>query len=176
MLSLLVSHTMYRHLHKYFINLLTSHMIQYSSGYDSRFPRKRPWFESQLAILFYILLLYFSFCFCCFYFDRFFSLTTSTIRQFLHIDNPPISAFRYKITKAVDILYCVQKFSIFLCSHSTCLHIRAIFDHTNEVFMQQHITCFYAATRVYRVYITFLIICFSKCLKLLHLSHIKANC
>ena len=42
MLSLLVSHTMYRNLHRYFIDLLTSHMIQYFSGYDSRFPRKRP--------------------------------------------------------------------------------------------------------------------------------------
>ena len=49
MLSLLVSHTMYRNLHKYFIDLLTNHMIQYSSGYESRFPRKRPWFESQFC-------------------------------------------------------------------------------------------------------------------------------
>ena len=49
MLSLLVSHSMYRNLHKYFIDLFTSHMIQYSSDYDSRFPRKRSWFESQLA-------------------------------------------------------------------------------------------------------------------------------
>ena len=49
MLSLLVSDTMYTNSHKYLIDLLTSHMIQYSSGYDLRFPRKGPWFESQLG-------------------------------------------------------------------------------------------------------------------------------
>ena len=115
----------------------------------------------SFAIIFSILLL-FSVCFCCFYFNifSFLSLTASAIRQFLHLG--------IKSQKAVDILYCVQKFSLFLCSHSTCLLIQAIFDHTNEVFN--------AAKHVYREYITFLIICFSKCLKLLHLSHTKTNC
>ena len=118
MLSLLVSHTRYRNSHKYLIDLLTIHMIQYSSGYDARFPRKRSWFESQLGNnIFFFLLLLFSVCVCCFYFDLFFlflSLTVSTIRQLLHLG--------IKSHKAVDILYCVQKFSLFLCSHSPCLH------------------------------------------------------
>ena len=73
------------------------------------------------------------------------SLTASTIRQLLH--------FGIESQKAVDSLYCVQKFSIFMCPHSSCLHNRAIFDPTNE------------AKHVYRVYIyiyiTFLIIFFS---------------
>ena len=116
MLSLLASHTMYRNLDKYLIDLFTSHMIQYSSGYDLRFPCKQSWFESQLGnnILFFLLLL-FSVCFCCLYLDlfSFLSLTASTIRQLLHIG--------VKSQKAVDILYCEQKFSLFLCSHPSCL-------------------------------------------------------
>ena len=94
MLSLLVSHTRYRNSHKYLIDLLTIHMIQYSSGYDARFPRKRSWFESQLGnnIYFLLLLLLFSVCVCCFYFDLF------SFFIFNLIDNPPTSAFRYKIT------------------------------------------------------------------------------
>ena len=60
MLSLLVSHTKYRNSHKYLIDLITIHMIQYSSGYDARFPRKRSWFESQLGNNI--------FCCCCFLF------------------------------------------------------------------------------------------------------------
>ena len=91
MLSLLVTHTMNRKSHKYLIDLLISHMIQYSSGYDLRFPRKRSWFESQLGNNIYIFLLLFSVCVCCFYFDIFFF--------FNRIDNPSTSAFRYKITE-----------------------------------------------------------------------------
>ena len=116
MLSLLVSHTRNRNSHKYLIDLLSIHMIQYSSGYDARFPRKRSWFESQLGNNIFFLLL-FSVCVCCFYFDLFFfflSLTVLTIRQLLLLG--------IKSHKAVDILYCVQKFSLFLCSHSPCLH------------------------------------------------------
>ena len=99
--------------------------------------------------------LYFTFCCCCFlfafrcfYFDFFsvLSLTASKIRQLLHLD--------IKSQKAVDSLYCVQKFSIFLCPHSSYLHNRAIFDPTNEVFMQQNMFTWY-------IYITFLIIFFS---------------
>ena len=83
--------------------------------------------------------LYFIFCCCCFlfafrcfYFDTLsaLSLTASTIRKLLHLG--------IKSQKAVDSLFCVQKFSIFLCPHSSCLHYRAIFDPRNEVFMQQN--------------------------------------
>ena len=105
MLLLLVSYTMYRNLHKYFIDLLTSYMIQYCSGYDPRFPRKRLWFEFQLGDS--LLFLLFSVCFCCFHFDLLFlflSLIASTICQLLHLG--------IKSQKAVDILYCVQKFSL----------------------------------------------------------------
>ena len=124
MLSLLVSHTRNRNSHKYLIDLLTIHMIQYSSGYDARFPRKRSWFESQLGNnIFFFLLLLFYVCVCCFYFDRFsfLSLTVSTIRQLLHLG--------IKSHKVVDILYCVQKFSLFLCSHSSCLHNSNFLSH-----------------------------------------------
>ena len=93
MLSLLLTHTMNTNSHKYLIDLLISHMIQYSSGYDLRFPRKRSWFESQLGNNIYFLLLLFSVCFCCFYFDIF------SFFIFNRIDNPPTSAFRYKITE-----------------------------------------------------------------------------
>ena len=41
-------------------------------------------------------------------------LTVSTIRQLLHLG--------IKSHKVEVILYCVQKFSLFLCSHSPCLH------------------------------------------------------
>ena len=133
MLLLLVSHTMYRNLHKYFIDLLTSYMIQYSSGYDPRFPRKQLWFEFQLGDnLLFIYFLLFSVCFCCFHKLICFSvlsLVAPTIRQLLHLV--------IKSQKAVDILYCVQKFSLFMRSHSSCLHKQAFFDPTNEVFMQQ---------------------------------------
>ena len=123
-----------------------------------------PSFAILIYILLLLLLLLFSVCFCCFYFDLFFfvfSLTASTIRQFLHLG--------IKSQREVDILYCVQKFILFLCSHSSFLHNRAIFDPTTEVFMQQNMFTGW-------VYITFVIICFSKCLKLLNLSHTKTNC
>ena len=57
MLSLLVSHTMYINLHKYFIDLLSSHIIQYSNGFDFRFPHRRSWFDSQLrnTILYFVV-------------------------------------------------------------------------------------------------------------------------
>ena len=88
---------MYRNLHKYFIDLLTSHMIEYSSSYDSHLPRKRSWFESQLRntnlyyflVVFCLLLLFLFFFFLFFFFFFIFN----------PIDNPPISTFRYKITK-----------------------------------------------------------------------------
>ena len=95
---------------------------------------------------------YFIFCFCCFLFAfvvfiliffSFLSFTASTIRQLLHLG--------IKSQKAGDILYCVHKFSSFLCSHSPCLHNRAILTPRIK---------FYSAKHVYRVYITFLIICF----------------
>ena len=115
----------------------------------------------SLAIIFYLLLFLFSVCFCCFYFDLFFFFI------FNHIDNLPTFAIRYKITKGSRYLYCVQKFSLFLCSHSSFLHNRAFLTPRMKL---------YAAKHVYRVYITFLIICFSNCLKLLYLSYTKTNC
>ena len=83
--------------------------------------------NSSLATIF----LLFSVCFCCFHFDifSFLSLIASTIRQLLHLG--------IKSQEAVIILYCVQKFSLFMNSHSSCLHNQAIFYPTNEVFMQQ---------------------------------------
>ena len=135
MLLLLVSHTMYRNLHKYIIDLLTSYMIQYSSGYDPRFPRKQLWFEFQLGddllFIFFVvfcLLLLFSLV------DLFFCFT------FNRTGNPPTSAFRYKITKGSRYFYCVQKFSLFMSSHSSCLYNRAIFDPTNEVKCSKNFT------------------------------------
>ena len=88
MLSLLVLHSMYTNLHKYFIDQFISHMIQYTSGYDSRFPRKRLWFESKLVnyilffvvVVFCLLFLVFILIFFCLIFNR--------------IDNPPTSAFK----------------------------------------------------------------------------------
>ena len=88
--------------------------------------------NSSLATIFNFLL--FFVCFCCFHFDlvfSFLSLITSAICQLLHLG--------IKSQKAVEILYCVQKFSLFMSSHSSCLYNRAIFDPTNEVFMQQKI-------------------------------------
>ena len=108
-------------------------MIQYSSGYGSRFPRKRSWFESKLVnyILFFVVVV---FCLLFVVFILIFvsvlSLTAMTISQLLHLG--------IKSQKAVDSLYCVQKFNIFLCPHSSCLHNRAIVYPTNEVFMQQN--------------------------------------
>ena len=52
-------------LHRYFIDLFISHMIQYSSDYDPRYPRKQSWFESKLVTCIFLL---FSICF---YFDLF---------------------------------------------------------------------------------------------------------
>ena len=99
----------------------------------------------SLATIFYFLFLFFAFVV--------FILILFFFFIFNCIDNPPTSAFRYKITKAVNILYCLQKFSLFLSSHSSCLHNRSIFDPTNEVFMQQIF--------LQGIYIRFLIICFS---------------
>ena len=112
--------------------------------------RIRAWRQS---FIFYFFL-------CFFYLDLFSSffssLTASTIRQLLHLG--------IKSQKAVHILYCLQKFSLFLSSHSSCLQNRSIFDPTNEIFIQRNF---------YRVNIKFLIICFLTCPKLLHLSHTK---
>ena len=81
MLSLLVSHTMYRNLHKCFINILTNHLKQYSSGYDPRFPRTDCGSKHSLAIIFYFLLLLFSVCICCFSFYLFFYFLSLRVRR-----------------------------------------------------------------------------------------------
>ena len=93
MLSLLVSHSMYRNLHKYFIDLFISHMIHYSSGYDFPFPHKRSWFESKLVnyILFFVVVVF------CLLFVVFILIFFCLI--FNRIDNLPTSALSYKITK-----------------------------------------------------------------------------
>ena len=116
----------------------------------------------SLAIIFYLLLFLFSVCFCCFYFDLFFlfflSLTTSTICQLLQLG--------IKSQKAVD--FCiVYRNSAFSCvhTHHSCI---------TEQFLTPRMK-FYAAKHIYRVYITFLIIIFSNCLKLLYLSYTKTN-
>ena len=142
---------MNRNLHKYFIDLETSHMIQQSSGYDPCFPRKLSWFESQLCnnILFYF---YFIFCFCCFYFDLFYLF----LFIFNRINNPPTSAFRYKSQKAVYFVFFteIQPFleSTLITDQFLTPRIRFL---CNKIF--------------YRVYIKFLIICILVCPKLLDL-------
>ena len=100
---------MNRNSHNFLIDLLTSHMIQYSSGYDLRFPRKRLWFESQLGnnIYFFVVAI-FLFVFVVFHFDIFFI--------FNRIDNPPTSAFRYKIIEgSTYFVLCIeiQSFLVF---------------------------------------------------------------
>ena len=116
MLSLLVTHTMNRNSHKYLIDLLISHMIQYSSGYDLRFPRKRSWSESQLGNNIYFLLL-FSVCVFCFYFDIFFIFFI-----FNRIDNPPTSAFRYKITEGSRyFVLCIEIQFSCVHTHHACI-------------------------------------------------------
>ena len=108
MLSLLVTHTMNRNSHKYLIDLLISHMIQYSSGYDLRFPRKRSWFESQLGNNIYFFVV---FCLRLLFLFDIFSLFI-----FNRIDNPPTSAFRYKITEGSRyFVLCIeiQSFLVF---------------------------------------------------------------
>ena len=161
MLSLLVTHNMNRNSHKYLIDLLISHMIQYSSGYELRFPRKRSWFESQLGNNIYFLLLLFSVCVCCFYFD------IISFFIFNRIDNPPTSAFRYKITEG-------SRYFV-LCIEIQSFLVFTLIMLAYQQFLTPRIS-FYVAKHAYRVYITFLIICFSNCQTLLHLSHTKTNC
>ena len=87
-------------------------MIQYSSGYALRFPRKRSWFESQLGNNIYYFLLLFSVCVCCFYFDIF------SFFIFNRIDNQPTSALRYKITEGSRFFCIVYRNSVFSCVHT----------------------------------------------------------
>ena len=64
----------------------------------------------SLAIILFFLLLLFSVCVCCFYFDIF------SFFIFNRIDNPPISAFRYKITEgSIYFVLCIeiQSFLVF---------------------------------------------------------------
>ena len=114
-LSLLVSHTRYRNSHKYLIDLLTIHMIQYFSGYALAFHASDRGSNPSLGIIFIFCCFLFAFVvFILIFFPLFFlSLTVSTIRQLLHLG--------IKSHKAVDILYCVQKFSLFLVFTLTML-------------------------------------------------------
>ena len=116
LLSPLVSHTKYRNLHKYFIDLLTRHMILYYSGYDSRFTLKRSWFECQLVFFFCSCFL---FAFYCFWSCSLLSLTESIAQHLPHLS--------IKSQRTVDLLlYCIAKFNLFLWIHSSCLHTKAI--------------------------------------------------
>ena len=109
-------------------------------------------------------LIFFFFCFCCFYFDLFFFF----FFIFNSIDNRQLLHLGIKSQKAVNILYCLQKFSIFLNSHSSCLHNRSILTPQMRFLCSKSFTGY--------SYIKFLIICFLTCPKLLHLSHTKTKC
>ena len=62
----------------------------------------------SLATIFYFSFLFF-FCFCCFYLDLFFSFFI-----FNSIDNPPTSAFRYKIPKGSKYFVLLTEIQPFL--------------------------------------------------------------
>ena len=122
-----------------------------------------------LATIFYFYLFIF-FSFCCFYFDLllFFFFSFFFFFIFNRIDNPPTSAFRYKIPKCSKYFVLFTEIQPFLeFTLTVSVKRRSIFDPTNELFMQQIF---------YRVYIKFRIFCFLTCPKLLHLSHTKTNC
>ena len=92
----------------------------------------------SLATIFYFSFL-FLFAFVVFILIFFFffllSLTASTIRQLLHLG--------IKSQKAVNILYCLQKFSLFLSSHSpSCKQVRVMNTPLHPSF--------YSKTGVYR--------------------------
>ena len=94
--SPLVSHTKYRNLHIYFIDLLSRHIIPYYSGYYSRFTLKRSWFECQLGIYLFFIFFVVVFCLLFIVFDLvlffFFFI-------FNRINSPTSSAFKYKIAE-----------------------------------------------------------------------------
>ena len=92
----------------------------------------------SLATIFYFYFLFF-FAFVVFilifFFSFFLSLTASTIRQLLHLG--------INSQKAVNILYCLQKFSLFLSSHSpSCKQVRVMNTPYTPVL--------YSKTGVYR--------------------------
>ena len=125
MLSLLVTHTMNRNSHKYLIDLLTSHMIQYSSGPVAMiFAFHASDGGSNLS-----LVIIFIFCCCCFLFAFVvFILIFFFFFIFNPIDNPPTSAFRYKITEGSRyFVLCIeiQSFLDFVC----CLVHRGSTDY-----------------------------------------------
>ena len=164
MLSLLVTHTMNRNLHRYLIDLFPRHMIQYSSGYDLRFPHKRSWFESQLGNNIY-------FCCCCFLFAFVvFILIFFPFFIFNRFDNPPTSAFRYKITEG-------SRYFV-LCIEIQSFLVFTLIMLAKQQFLTPRMKFLCSKTCLQGIYehITFLIICFSNCLKLLHLLHTKTNC
>ena len=113
----------------------------------------------SLATIFYFYFL-FLFCFCCFYFDLFYFL----FFIFNRIDNPPTSAFRYKIPKGSKYFVLFTEIQPFL-----------EFTLTGDQFLTPRMR-FLCSKIFYRVYIKFRIFCFLTCPKLLHLSHTKTNC
>ena len=105
LLSPLVSHTKYRNLHKYFIDLLTMILALHSSDRGS-----------NASLSFFVVC--FLFAFYCFWSCSFLSLTES-IKHLPHLS--------LKSQRTVDLLlYCIAKFNLFLWIHSSCLHTKAI--------------------------------------------------
>ena len=88
------------------------------------------WNPSLATIFYFYFLLFFAFVvfILIFFFLSFLSLTASTIRQLLHLG--------IKSQKAVNILYCLQKFSLFLSSHSpSCKQVRVMIPLTPHFYI-----------------------------------------
>ena len=106
---------------------------------------------------------YFSFLFL-FAFVVFILIFIFSFFIFNRIDNPPTSAFRYKIPKGSKYFVLFTEIQPFL-----------EFTLTVDQFLTPQMR-FLCSKILYRVYIKFRIFCFLTCPKLLHLSYTKTNC